>query len=60
MPALALYERMKRECELVEQEWDGMVTALVAKKYDAIVASMLITEDRKKRVDSSERYYFSR
>ncbi|MGP6087891.1 ABC transporter substrate-binding protein [Antarctobacter jejuensis] len=55
--ALALCEELNRECELVEQEWDGMIPALIARKYDAIVASMSITEDRKKRVDFSEKYY---
>ncbi|MHA3980751.1 transporter substrate-binding domain-containing protein [Halovulum sp. GXIMD14794] len=57
--ALALCEELNRACELVEQEWDGMIPALIAKKYDAIVASMSITEDRKKRVDFSEKYYFT-
>lgn len=55
--ALALCDALDRECELVEQEWDGMIPALIARKYDAIVASMSITEDRKKKVSFSEKYY---
>ncbi|WP_373634755.1 transporter substrate-binding domain-containing protein [Yoonia sp. SS1-5] len=55
--ALALCAQLERECELVEQEWDGMIPALQARKYDAIVASMSITEDRKKQVDFTAKYY---
>ena len=43
-----LCKRMKIECEIVEQAWDGIIPSLVAKKYDAIMAGMSIKAKREK------------
>lgn len=55
--ARALCAEMKARCSFVESSWEGIIPGLRANKFDAIVSSMSITEDRKKAVDFSDKYY---
>jgi len=48
--------RMKVKCEIVAQDWDGIIPALQAKKYDAIMAGMNITEKRLEVLNFSRAY----
>lgn len=55
--ANALCEQIKRKCVFVEQAWDGMIPGLLAKKYEVIISSMSITQERLKQVDFTDKYY---
>ena len=47
---------LKRECEIVPQDWDGMIPALLMRKFDVIMAGMSITPERQKTITFSQGY----
>ncbi|GAF51990.1 LOW QUALITY PROTEIN: amino acid ABC transporter, periplasmic amino acid-binding protein [Psychrobacter sp. JCM 18900] len=55
----ALCAQMKAECEVISQDWDGLIPGLTAQKFDAAIAGMSITPERKEVVDFSDPYFHS-
>ncbi len=54
--AYSLCRYMGKQCEIVEQDWDGMIPALIMRKFDAIMAGMSITAERQKAISFSQGY----
>lgn len=54
--AQELCKRMKVTCEVVAQDWDGIIPALTAGKYDAIMAGMNATDKRREAIQFSRSY----
>jgi lysine-arginine-ornithine-binding protein len=55
----AICVALKRECQWQNVEFSGMVPALKARKFDAFIASVAVTEDRMKQVAFSDKVYSS-
>lgn len=55
--ANALCADMKVTCEIIAQDWDGIIPGLKAGKYDAIVAAMSITPERAEQVSFTDPYF---
>lgn len=53
----ALCETMGITCEIVQNDWDALISGLTGNEYDAIIASMSITAEREEMVDFTIPYY---
>ena len=54
--AWTLCRYIGQQCVIVEQDWDGMIPALIMRKFDAIMAGMSITAERQKAISFSQGY----
>lgn len=52
-------KRLNRDVEIISTAWEGIIPGLLAEKYDLIIGSMAITEERQKSVNFSSPYYIS-
>ncbi|GBU10147.1 lysine/arginine/ornithine transporter subunit [Gammaproteobacteria bacterium] len=57
--ALLFCEKMQVTCELVQTDFDALIPSLNSKKIDVVIASMSVTDERKKAIDFSDKYYNS-
>ncbi|WP_458369725.1 ABC transporter substrate-binding protein [Pseudomonas fluorescens] len=55
----AICEKLKIECVWVENDFDGMIPALKAKKFDGVLSSMSVTEKRQKQMAFSDKLFNS-
>lgn len=53
----AICAEIQAKCQIVAQDWDGLIPSLLMGKYDAIIAGMSITQERQAQVDFSEPYF---
>ncbi|HEY3276222.1 MAG TPA: transporter substrate-binding domain-containing protein [Syntrophorhabdaceae bacterium] len=55
-----LAKRLGVKAEIVTVQWEDIINGLKGNKYDAILGSMSVTEERAKVVDFSLPYYYAR
>ena len=55
----AICEKLKAKCVWVENDFDGMIPALKAKKFDGILSALSVTEKRAEQIAFSDKMYNS-
>jgi lysine/arginine/ornithine transport system substrate-binding protein len=55
----ALCEKLNAKCVWVENDFDGMIPALQARKIDAVLSDMSVTEKRLQQIDFTEKISYS-
>lgn len=53
----AICEKLKAKCVWVENDFDGMIPALKAKKFDGILSSLSVTEKRAEQIAFSDKLF---
>ena len=53
----AICAQLKAKCVWVENGFDGLIPALHARKFDAIISSLSITDERKKAINFSDKLF---
>lgn len=53
----AICAELKVKCIWVSNDFDGLIPALKARKIDAVLSSMTVTEPRKKQIDFTDRLF---
>ncbi|MFD1746276.1 amino acid ABC transporter substrate-binding protein [Rhizobium helianthi] len=56
----AVAQKIGVKAEFIEGKWDGLIAGLDAKRYDAVINQVGITEARKQKYDFSEPYIASK
>lgn len=56
--ANALATKIGVKAEAITTQWDGIVGGLKSKRFDTIIGSMAITDDRLKEISFTEPYYY--
>ena len=54
---VAICKQAELDCVITPTAWDGIIPALTSGQIDVIMSSMSITEERKKTIDFSDKYY---